>query len=81
LDFLWFFLVSRQERTLSILFTKISMPTVKPRALPWARLFRPFGAFGSSLSRLFVSKLFRPFRACKNRSLHARGIYFLILKS
>jgi len=24
-------------------------------------------------SRLFVSKLFRPFRACKNRSLHTRG--------
>ena len=108
LDFLWFFLVSRQERTLNMLFTKISdllfgsladvvflksffilanpllpskfhlylstcllrgkflhlrckeseqffgkvatciakisVPTVKPRALPWARHSRPFGA-------------------------------------
>jgi len=40
LDFLWFFLVSRQERTLSMLFAKFC-------------------------SRLFVSNLFRPFRACK----------------
>jgi len=48
LDFLWFFLVSRQERTLNILFAKI-------------------------YSRFFVSNLFRPFRACINRSLYSRG--------
>ena len=95
LDFLWFFLVSRQERTLSWLFVKIlpwrcngsawlfgkatscianhRQPSSIPGLRPGLQRFCPFGVFVYTLSRLIVSKLFRPFRACKNRSPHTRG--------
>jgi len=36
-------------------------------------LVKPLLASPTTLSRHIVSKLYRPFRACKNRSLHTRG--------
>ena len=47
-----------------------SLAMKKIETAPWNGRYLPRQ---HTLSKLFVSRLFRPFRACRNRSLHTRG--------